>query len=117
MAIKRMLNRDIIELIGLIIDNADVLEPLCDIFEKEGKFYIDLEIAGLDEDNFKIDLYENSITIMGMKKKNSIHNARYVRAERIFGPFKKTVDLPEKIKDIDNVTYKKGILRIIVSKG
>ncbi len=117
MITKKIVSKEIIELIGFLLSTSDVLEPLCDVFEKEGKFYIDLEIAGLDEDNFKIDVYENSITVIGIKKKNSIDNAKYVRAERIFGPFKKNVELPHKINNIEKVSYKKGILRIIVNKG
>jgi len=117
MKTKKIVNREIIELIGFILKSSDMLEPPCDVFEKEGRFYVDLEIAGLDENNFKIDVFENSIAILGVKKKNSVDNARYVRAERIFGTFKKTVDFPVAIKNIESVSYKKGILRIVVNKG
>ncbi len=114
---KKVVTREIIELVGFILRTNEIFEPLCDVFEKDGKFYIDLDIAGLDEQNLKIDIYNNSVSVIGIKKKNSINDAKYVRAERIFGPFRKIVNFPGEIKNIDSVSYKKGILRIVVSKG
>lgn len=117
MANKKVVTREIIELIGFILKTNEIFEPLCDVFERDGKFYIDLDVAGLDEQNLKIDIYNNSVSVIGIKKKNSVDNARYVRAERIFGPFRKVVNFPNEIKNIDSVSYKKGILRIVVNKG
>ncbi len=114
---KKIVNREIIELLGFVLRSSDMLEPPCDVFEKNGQFFVDLEIVGLDEENLKIDIYENSIAVLGIKKKNFTDNAKYVRAERIFGPFRKRVDFPKTIKSIDSISYEKGILRIILNKG
>ena len=111
------IRHEIIELIDFTLKNNEVIEPLCDIFEKNNKIYIDLEIVGLDESNFKIEINNNIMTVTGVKKKHSVENANYLRAERIFGVFKKTVEIPNKASNIENVIYKKGILRIIMNKG
>ena len=116
MANKKTVSKEIIELIGFVLQTSEILEPLCDVFESEGKFYIDLEVAGLDLDNLKMEIDNDSLLVFGIKKKNSINNAKYVRAERMFGPFKKHIDFPHPVKEIDNVEYKKGILRIIINK-
>ena len=111
------IRHEIIELIDFVLNKNDVFEPLCDIFEKDGKLHIDLEIAGLDEENFKIEINGNILTIVGIKKRDLVKSAKYLRAERIFGSFRKIVEIPYLTKNIENVKYEKGILRITINKG
>ncbi len=110
------IRHEIIELINFALNSNDVFEPLCDIFEKDDKLYIDLEIVGLDEENFKIEIDGNILTIAGIKRKESVKNAKYLRAERIFGSFKKIVEIPYLTTNIESVKYKDGILRITINK-
>ena len=52
----------------------------------------------------------------GIKKKREKNNAAYLVAERIFGYFKKYIDLPFHFKSISKVNYDNGVLEIILER-
>jgi HSP20 family protein len=111
------MRQKIIELIGISLEKSDIFEPECDVFEKRSKVYVELEISGLDENNFKIEIDANMLYVFGVKKRVGLRGAKYLRAERIFGSFRKVIAMPCNIKAVENITYEDGILRIIMSKG
>ncbi len=111
------IRRQIIELIDIILKRSDIFEPLCDIYEKDGKLFVDFEIPGLDTDNLRVELDNELLIVFGLKKRVSVKGVRYLQAERIFGTFKKIIEIPFNVQNIDDIAYKHGILKIIMSKG
>ncbi len=111
------IRHQIIELIDISLKNKEMFEPPCDMFEREDRLYVELELVGLDKDSLKVEINNNILIMYGIKKKVSVGKANYIRAERIFGAFKKIVELPYSVKEIINIVYDKGILKITLSKG
>ncbi len=108
--------QQIIELISIILKSEEMLEPSCDVYEKNGMFYINLEVPGLDEDQLKVEIYGDGVEIEGVKKKNALREVKYLRAERMFGHFKRFIELPCCIEKVEALQYSRGILTITVSK-
>ncbi|MGB9755562.1 MAG: Hsp20/alpha crystallin family protein [Desulfurella sp.] len=96
--------------------NASSDSILADMYEEDGKVYIELEIPDLEIDTLTIEKNYPSLVISGFKKKKAKNNATYFRAERIFGYFKKFIDLPFHIEDVSEVNYNNGILEIILER-
>ena len=91
----------------------------CDIFEKDGKFNIEMDVPGFKKDDIKMDLADGYLTISAEKKeenkeedgKNYIRRERtsYAKCERKF--YVGNID-DSKIK----AEFKNGILKIEVPK-
>jgi|YelNatPaOPRAMG01_1025707.scaffolds.fasta_scaffold05518_5 HSP20 family protein len=96
--------------------NASSDSILADIYEEGNKVHIELEIPDLQLDSLSIDTNNTSLIISGFKKKRVKSNVTYIRAERIFGYFKKYIDLPFHIKNAKEVNYNNGVLEIILER-
>ena len=108
--------QQIIELIGFILSGEETVEPSCDVYEKDNLLYIDLEIPGLDEEHLKVEIYSEGVQITGIKRKRALEDVRYLRAERMFGHFRRFIELPCCIGRVEKIGYSKGILTVILSK-
>lgn len=96
--------------------NASSDSILADMYEENGKVYIELEIPDLEIDSLTIEKNYPSLVISGFKKKKTKNNATYLRAERIFGYFKKFIDLPFHVKGVSKINYNNGVLEIILER-
>ncbi len=105
------------EILILLLDQDSAFEPVCDVSEKDDKIIIDIEITDLDINNLSINILDGyKIEILGTKKKKSLHDAVYLRAERVFGSFKKKLELPCYIDRVKDIAYSDGILKITLVK-
>ncbi|MFW5800309.1 MAG: Hsp20/alpha crystallin family protein [Spirochaetota bacterium] len=91
--------------------------PPINVYDKEDSIEIEVLIAGLTKDDIDINFENNILTISGTKKANEDDKTKYVRQEREYGDFSKSLEIgipvdPESIK----ATYDKGILNIIMNK-
>jgi len=100
------------------MENAELF-PLLDIFENQGKIHIQVELPGIIIDDLDLSVKGNEVTVKAFKKDETIEkkDVSFVRMERKFGWFKKTVKLPVPC-DTNSVKafYSKGILSIIFKK-
>ncbi|OSS41602.1 hypothetical protein DESAMIL20_1155 [Desulfurella amilsii] len=96
--------------------NASSDSILADIYEEGDKVHIELEIPDLQLDSLAIDTNHTSLIISGFKKKKERSNVAYIRAERIFGYFKKYIDLPFYVENVSKVNYNNGVLEIILER-
>ncbi|AHF97753.1 MAG: Hsp20/alpha crystallin family protein [Desulfurella sp.] len=96
--------------------NASSDSILADVYEEGGKIFIELEIPDLEVDSLVIEKNSMSLIVSGIKKKREKNNATYMVAERIFGYFKKYIDLPFHFKSISKVNYNNGVLEIILER-
>ena len=86
---------------------------------KEGNDIITIQalVPGIVAENIDIQLIDDSIVISG-EKKEDYENQRYIRKERLFGEFKKTIRLPYRVKNDDiKADLVNGILTVILSKS
>jgi HSP20 family protein len=97
--------------------------PPTDIKETSEEYIIEMEIPGMEEDDIKVSINENHLTIIGeIKKENSSTSdmpEKLLLVERFTGSFQRTFTLPS--NRIDSIgskaKFKNGILRITVTKA
>jgi HSP20 family protein len=88
--------------------------PEIDFFEREGKLVMRADLPGLNKDDVKVDVSENSITIEGERKYEHEENEGGVfRSERSYGHFRREIPLPEGVKtDTVKANFKNGVLEV-----
>ena len=94
-----------------------VWQPPTDLFETDEALVVRVEIAGMSEDDFSIQLEGRSLSIHGFRSDHSERRA-YHQMEIRFGEFFVEIELPalilaEKIE----ATYGSGFLRIVLPKA
>jgi HSP20 family protein len=92
--------------------------PDTDIFETPTTIEIVVDLAGVDENDFEMQLFENVLVVEGHRRPpSSLEGAFYHTAGIRHGPFLVEVPLPAPV-DPDRVdaTYERGLLRITLPK-
>jgi len=94
--------------------------PPTDIKETSDEYIIEMEIPGMEEDDIKVSINENNLTIVGeIKKTTQEEISKSLLIERFSGSFQRTFTLPS--NRIDSIAskakFKNGILRISVTKA
>ena len=112
-----MSTKSIIELVNFTISGRldSIEEPPCDVYVFHNKIFVETELPGLDKDSLSIKTLGDILVISGIKRRSNVKHARYLRAERFFGAFKKTIKLPFYINDILKVHYDRGIVNVVCS--
>ena len=97
--------------------NAEFI-PAVDIFEQKGEVIVKTDLPGLNRDDITLKIVGNSIIISGDKKtEERVERKDYLRVERSYGSFNRTLNLPEGV-DTEHVTasFKDGVLEIRLPK-
>ena len=97
--------------------------PPTDIKETSSEYIIEMEIPGMNEDDIKVSINENHLTIVGEIKKidqaDKDLTSKHLLVERFTGSFQRTFTLPS--NRIDSIgskaKFQNGILRITVTKA
>jgi HSP20 family protein len=92
--------------------------PAMDLLEEGDHYVLRADLPGVNEDDVKVELEDNVLTISGERK--SEHEERkqgYYRVERASGAFSRSLTLPEGI-DPDGIQarFQKGVLEVRVPK-
>jgi HSP20 family molecular chaperone IbpA len=92
--------------------------PDADTYETEGTIEVLVELAGLDEDDFEVQLFEDVLVVEGHRRlpscaEGAVYHAAGIRQ----GPFQVEVVLPAAV-DAERVEarYDRGLLRITLPK-
>ena len=89
----------------------------CDIYEKDNKYYIELDAPGFDKKDINIEVKDGYLTVKAHKKEDSKDEKKnYIRKERYYGEYSRSFALGD--VDIDNIDakFENGILNITVPK-
>jgi HSP20 family protein len=94
-----------------------VWRPPTDVYETEEAIIVRVEIAGMREVDFSVQLIENSLQIRGARQDVSERRS-YHQMEIPFGEFSSEIDLlvPVAADQIEAV-YRDGFLRIVLPKA
>lgn len=98
----------------------DVWVPNVNFYEKGNKYYLRIEVPGLDKDKLAVylDSDNNVLTIRGTRicKEEEEAEMCYLR-EASFGPFSRRLHLPFDVQtDNINANYKDGVLTLEILK-
>ena len=89
----------------------------CDIFEKDNKVFIEMDVPGYDKKDIKVECNKGNIVVKAEHHEKHEDNKKYLHRERkMYGRLERSFHL----EDIDEKTmeaeFKDGILTISVSK-
>ena len=99
-------------------DELAVRAPAVDVFEEKDDIVVKAELPGMEKDNIEVNLTDHMLTIKGEKKKEEeIKEENYYRAERSYGSFLRTLELPRDVHaDKIKASFKNGILEVRMPK-
>jgi HSP20 family protein len=92
--------------------------PAMDLVESGDAFVLRADLPGLSEDDVKIELEDSTLTISGERKtEHESEGDGYVRVERAFGSFTRSLTLPKGV-DPAAVTaaFDRGVLEVRIPK-
>jgi len=95
-----------------------VWQPVTDVYETEEAYHIEMEVPGINKEDIKIEVKDNTLTVRGERSLDNEDNSKnYSRSERIRGSFTRSWGLP-KTADQENIAAenKDGLLTITLSK-
>jgi HSP20 family protein len=100
---------------GITFESGN-FNPRMDVTENENNYIIQVELPGVPKSDVSVNVNDELLmTISGEKKRSEQSNL--LRSERVFGSFKRTLQLPENA-DVEKIkaTYNQGVLELTVEK-
>ncbi|MDD3813166.1 MAG: Hsp20/alpha crystallin family protein [Desulfocapsaceae bacterium] len=97
---------------------AIILKPTLDLAVTDHEYTLTVEIPGVDEQDVKLEIVNDTLTIRGEKKQEKEEKEKnYYRMERSYGSFQRILCLPDDA-DQDNVkaSFAKGILTVTLPR-
>jgi len=91
----------------------------CDIYEKEGIFYLEMDIPGFDKNDVDIQIDDNDyLTITAEKSSSNEENdeKNYIRKERTYGKYQRSFYVGNIDKNGIEASFENGILKVIMPK-
>lgn len=89
----------------------------CDIYEKEGKYHIEMDIPGFNKEDIKLDCDNGYLTVSAKKEsKTEDKDKKYIRRERVYSKFTRSFYLDDALEDSIDAEFKDGTLHIVVAK-
>lgn len=92
--------------------------PRMDIYEADEKYVLSLDLPGVKSDDVQIELEDNNLVIHGTRQGvQESQGERYHRVERVFGEFRRSVQLPRGV-DREQIAadYQDGVLSVTLPK-
>ena len=87
-----------------------------DIYEKDSKYIIDIDLPGLKKEDISINYENGYLTIIAIKSITKENQENFIRKERFFGEVKRSFYIGIKKETDIKATYKDGILAISFPK-
>ena len=89
-----------------------------DLKEKDGKYYLEIDIPGFDKEDIKIELQDGYLTISAEKDdEREDKHAKYLKRERFSGMCSRSYYVGDNVKEEDiKANFKNGILTIAFPK-
>ncbi len=96
----------------------DSAQPMsCDIYEKEGSFYIEADIPGFDKKDIKIECKDGYLTIFASKEETTEDEGKnYIRKERKYGMVKREFYVGDVDSNRIDAEFNNGSLKITIPK-
>jgi HSP20 family protein len=92
--------------------------PAMDLVETDEHFVLKADLPGLTEADVNVELEDNVLTISGERKaEHEDKREGYVRVERAFGTFRRSLTLPEGINaEAVQASFENGVLEVRIPK-
>jgi HSP20 family protein len=92
--------------------------PSVDLLEQGENFVLRADLPGVSEDDVKIELEDNVLTISGQRRsEHEEHKEGYYRLERASGSFSRSLSLPEGVDpSAIEARFEAGVLEVQIPK-
>lgn len=92
--------------------------PNADLVEEDSAFHLRVDLPGLTKKDIKVNYQDGRLTISGEREKEKEEETRdYIRRERSYGSFFKSLTLPAEIKEEQiKANFKDGVLDVTLPK-
>ena len=99
-------------------EDSVVWTPRVDVKESKDAYDVMADLPGLDKNDISISLHDNVLTLKGERKsEEKKENETSYYAERTYGSFSRSFQLPTKVdSDKINAEYKNGVLHLSIPK-
>ena len=105
------------DLLDSFLTTEDDSKMKCDIYEKDGKYHIEMDIPGFQKDEIKIECNKGNIVITAEKKvEEKDEHKKYIRKERTYGKYQRSFYLGDIKEDEIDAHFNNGILNIVIPK-
>ncbi|MBE6140026.1 MAG: Hsp20/alpha crystallin family protein [Firmicutes bacterium] len=89
----------------------------CDIYEKDNKVIIEMDVPGYTKDDIKVECNKGNIVIKAEKEKKEEETKKYLHRERrVYGKIERSFHLEDIDEDSIIAEFKDGILKIEIGK-
>lgn len=92
----------------------------CDIYEKDDKYCIDMDVPGYDKSEIKIECDNGMLVVTAEKNKESnfeSENKNYIRRERVYGKVSRTFNFSDIDEENITASFENGILKLSIPKS
>ena len=92
--------------------------PAVNIKERKKDFVIEMDVPGMDKNDFDIEIDNNVLTISAKKQEEKQEDGeKYTKREFYYNEFKRVFTLPETV-DTEKIeaNYKNGLLKVLIEK-
>ncbi len=95
----------------------EVNDLKCDIYEKDNKYHIEMDIAGFNKEDISIEIKDKYLTVTVSKEEEKNEEEKnYIKRERSFGKFSRTFTLGNVREEEIEAEFENGTLLITVPK-
>ncbi|MBQ1551791.1 MAG: Hsp20/alpha crystallin family protein [Bacilli bacterium] len=92
----------------------------CDIYEKDNKYYIEMEVPGFNKEDIDISLKEGYLTVKAEKKMSNEEKdeeKKYLRKERNYIRTERSFNLGNIDEENIDASFENGVLKIEIPKA
>lgn len=93
---------------------AGTWAPAVEVFERDGNLVMRAELPGLNKEDVKVEVTEDTLTIQGERKRErEERHEGFYRSERSYGRFYRQIPLPAEVHaDEARAGFKDGVLEV-----
>lgn len=101
----------------MLSDLTNESKMKCDIYEKEEKIFIEMDVPGYQKSDIKVECNKGNIVIRAEKQEQKDESKKYLHRERkVYGKIERSFHLEDIDEDTISAEFKDGILTISVEK-
>jgi len=97
----------------VIVRHTTVWHPPTDIYERENRLIVLVEVAGMRDSDFTVTLHRQRLTISGVRQRETTPDCAFHQLEIPFGEFRTEVEVPWPVaREAVTAVYRDGFLRV-----
>lgn len=89
----------------------------CDIYEKDNKYFVEMDLPGFKKEEIKIECEKGNLIISASKEeKDDDEEKNYIRHERVYNNYSRSFYLGQINEDEISAKFDNGTLSVVVPK-